>query len=65
MSLVIDMGIIYTENGKEWSKLGPYHVCKWEPVKAFYKRYKRTGFMRHNLVYLSVSAALQGKAGGL
>ena len=53
------MGIIDTDNkGNHWGFIHKYRVCKWEPVKAFYKTYKYTGFMKRNLVYLSVCIAL-------
>ena len=40
-----------------------YHICKWEPVKAFYKTYKYTGFMRLTKVYRAVHFALQASRG--
>lgn len=45
-----------------WENLRTYRVCKWEPVKAFYKTYKYTGFMKLNRVYLSVNFALKTRS---
>lgn len=53
------MGLIYTdEEGRVWKDFGRYRVCTWDRINPFKKIYKYTGFMKNNLVYLSVIYAI-------